>query len=70
MKTTMLPHDEAAAKYMAHKGYPDIVPTHVETVDEVLWYYTYDLPEGVLELEVEFIDGDWCFTTMFMQYGS
>lgn len=64
----MSPADEAAAKYMAHKGYPDLIPTNVERVEGLAcWYYTYELPEGELELEVEFVDGDWKFTTMFTE---
>lgn len=66
--TMTSPASEAAAKYMAHKGYPDLIPTNVEKVEDLTcWYYTYELPEGWLELEVEFVDGDWKFTTMFME---
>lgn len=55
---------QAAQKYMAHKGYPDLVPTNVEIVEgEPCWYVTYELPEGELELEVEYSDGDWKFVT-------
>lgn len=62
----MSPADEAAAKYMAHKGYPDQVPMRVETVEDLdVWYYLYELPEGELELEIEFLDGQWRFTTHY-----
>lgn len=61
---TSAAQDQAAAKYMAHKGYPDIVPTSVEKVDDIpCWYFTYNLPEGPLELEVEWVDGEWKFVT-------
>ena len=59
----MSPADEAASKYMTHKGYPDIVPLRVDKIEgEHCWYYLYELPEGQMELEVEFLDGDWEFT--------
>lgn len=62
-ETRTTPEEEAAAKYMAHKGYPNIVPTGVEKVEGTsCWYFTYELPEGRLELEVEH-DGDWKFVS-------
>lgn len=58
------PADEVAAKYMAHKGYPNLVPTGIEKVEGMpCWYFTYDLPECRLELEIEWVDGDWRFVT-------
>lgn len=63
-RTLMSPQEEAAAKYMAHKGYPKILPTDVGKVDGIpCWYFTYQLPEGRLELEVEHVDGDWKFVS-------
>lgn len=65
-RLAMSPADEAAAKYMAHKGYPDIVPTDVDKVEgEPCWYYVYELPEGTMELEVDFVAGEWQFTVFF-----
>jgi hypothetical protein len=63
----MRPEDEAAKKYMAYKGYPDVVPVRVEQVEgELCWYYLYDLDEDhELELEVDFQDGEWNFTVFF-----
>lgn len=63
----MSPADEAASKFMAHKGYPDIRPISVDKIEgEDCWYYLYELPEGQLELEVDFHDEDWHFT-VFME---
>jgi hypothetical protein len=61
--------NEVARKYMAHKGHPGIVPTLVEKVDdEDCWYYTYDLDDGNrVELEVDYFDGEWHFTTMLLE---
>lgn len=62
--TTVDVSGEVAAKYMAHKGYSDIVPTSVEKVEGIpCWYFTYRLPEGELELEVEWAAGEWKFVT-------
>lgn len=66
-RATMAPEDEAAAKYMAHKGYPTIEPLEVDRVQgETCWYYLYELPEGLLELEVDFRDGEWEFATFWV----
>ena len=45
---------KAAQDYMAKKGYPQIRPHGVITLPgENCWYFYYQLPEGLLELEVE-----------------
>lgn len=64
----MRPEEEAARKYMAHKGYPDLDPKSIEDVDDepLCWYFTYNLPEGAMELEVEFVNGDWRFTAFML----
>lgn len=46
-------HAKTAQEFMSNKGYPDIRPVGVHPVlDDVCWYYYYELPEGLLELEV------------------
>lgn len=58
MDATEHPQDLAAQQFMDHKGLGHLRPYHVERVDgEPCWYFYYELPEGVLELEV-FWDGD------------
>lgn len=48
------PQARAAAEFMAYKGYPDIHPNQVDKVEgRPIWYFYYDLPHGILELEVE-----------------
>lgn len=48
------PQEMAACQFMAHKGYPGAQPYSVDAVEgRDCWYYTFKLPEGVLELEVE-----------------
>lgn len=38
---------------MSAKGYPHIRPVSVAPVqNDTCWYYYYDLPEGLLEVEV------------------
>lgn len=49
----MSPHEQIAQQYMRHKGYVDIEPFSIEALDgQPCWYFTYQLPEGTLELEV------------------
>jgi hypothetical protein len=44
---------KAAQDFMWKKGYPEIRPLGVVQVEsQPCWYYYYELPEGVLELEV------------------
>lgn len=62
------PEEQAARKYMAHKGYPDLDFKRIEEVDdELCWYFIYELPEGEMELEVEFVDGEWRFTAFMLE---
>lgn len=65
----MPPEEQAARKYMAHKGYPDLDPIGVEGVvdDPHCWYFIYELPEGEMELEVLFENGQWRFTTFMLE---
>lgn len=52
MTIDLPPQEEVARQFMRHKGY-DIEPTDVEALDDIpCWYFMYNLPEGVLELEV------------------
>lgn len=41
-----------AQEFMRLKGYPDITPLGVTEVDGRDWYFYYQLPEGILEVEV------------------
>lgn len=44
---------KAAQEYMAHKGYGDLRPTGVIPIeDDDCWYFYYELPNHLLELEV------------------
>ena len=48
---------KAAQDFMAYKGYPNIRPLgQISIEDDECWYFYYQLPEGVLELEV-FVEG-------------
>lgn len=43
----------AAQQFMTHKGLSHLKPIDVEQLeDQPCWYFLYELPEGVLELEV------------------
>lgn len=66
MEDSLSPEELVAAQFMAHKGYPGIEPYDIEEVeprrpdDEVTcWYFLYELPEGVLELEVYWNGTEW-----------
>lgn len=51
---------KAAQLYMQHKGYKNVRPYAVEEVEgQPCWYFYYDLPDGDLELEVEWANGKW-----------
>lgn len=51
---------KAAQHYMARKGYPKVAPHDVIEIDgQLCWYFYYDLPDGHLELEVRWVNGDW-----------
>jgi len=64
------PQDTAARLFMDHKGYPDARPFEVDKLeDQLCWYFYYELPEGVLELEVWWNERvqDWvCTVTSFV----
>ncbi len=52
----------AAQLYMRHKGYKNVRPYEVDKVEgRPIWYFYYDLPDGDLELEVEWDpeDREW-----------
>ena len=54
------PHEQVAANYMAHKGYPLLEPYDVEKLeDQPCWYFLYELDEGILELEIFWNGSDW-----------
>lgn len=61
----------AAMAFMAHKGYPGQAPLGVEVVEgaDPSWYFYFEVPEGLIELEVEH-DGDewWCSVVGFQLY--
>lgn len=51
---------KAAQLFMQRKGYGDTRPYGVIAIAaQPVWYYYYRLPEGILELEVEWTLGDW-----------
>lgn len=50
---TETPQAQAARQYMTHKGLGDEEPVDIQKLDgQDCWYFTYELPEGDLELEV------------------
>lgn len=54
------PQARVAQLFMAHKGLGHLEPIDVEKLDgEPCWYFCYQLPEGKLELEVAWHDGEW-----------
>jgi hypothetical protein len=56
----MAPQDLAAALFMEHKGFPGLEPYDIDKIeDEPCWYYLYEMPEGILELEVFWNGEDW-----------
>lgn len=59
--TTLSPQEQVAHQFMAHKGYPNLLPIDMEKIegDEPCWYFLYDLPEGRLELEVYWNGESW-----------
>lgn len=65
------PETRAALAYMAHKGYPDQPPLGVEVVQgpEPAWYFYFEVPEGLIELEVAYEDDAWwCSVATFLLY--
>lgn len=57
------PQARVAKLFMDHKGLGHIEPYRVERVEgEPCWYFYYKLPEGDLELEVSWEDGEWMTT--------
>lgn len=54
------PQGLAAQQFMEHKGLGHLRPYDVEAVDDQpCWYFYYELPEGVLELEVYWNGNAW-----------
>lgn len=53
-------HAKAASLYMRNNGHGDARPYGLEEIEDGdCWYYYYELPEGVLELEVESTERGW-----------
>lgn len=53
------PQAQAASHYMSRKGY-NVEPLGMEYVEgETVWYFFYDIEGDLLELEVEYLDGQW-----------
>jgi len=51
--TDQEPHVTVAERYLTHKGYQDMEPVRVIQLEgQPCWYFYYELPEGILELEV------------------
>jgi hypothetical protein len=66
------PEAMIAQHFMRKKGYKNVAPVEVEKVDgQTTWYFVYDLPEGILELEVAWTEKDgWVNTvTLFELHG-
>jgi hypothetical protein len=58
--TEQTPQGRVAQLFMEHKGLGEIEPYDIEQVEgESCWYFYYRLPEGKLELEVSWEDGEW-----------
>ena len=54
------PHELVAHQFMSHKGYSNVRPSDVQKLDgQPCWYFLYQLPEGVLELEVSWDGTRW-----------
>lgn len=54
---------KAAQAYIRHKGYGDVLPENAIQIEgDTCWYFYYDLPDGYLELEVAWENGDWKYT--------
>lgn len=52
------PQDRVAAQYMEDKGYVAATPIDIQSLEgRPCWYFLYDLPEGRLELEVNWNEG-------------
>jgi hypothetical protein len=50
------PQDVIAQDFMTRKGYPDAEPIQIEREPgSYCWYYTYELEEGDLDLEVQWL---------------
>lgn len=56
----LTPQEQAAQQFMAWKGLPDELPVEIEKLaDQPCWYFYYELPEGDLELEVNWTGREW-----------
>ncbi len=54
------PQDNVAEDFMRGKGYRWVQPRDVTKLEgSPCWYYVYDLPDGVLELEVSWDGAEW-----------
>lgn len=64
-------HAKAAQAYMKRKGYSDVQPVDVIPIEgDLCWYFYYNLPDGRLELEVSWEEGDWRYVvTAFQSHG-
>lgn len=61
------PESQAAVAFMEHKGYR-ATPLGL-VVEEEAWYFYFEVPEGLIELEVEFEDEQWwCQVVTFWTY--
>lgn len=53
--TNAPPERVAADRFMRHKGYPDLEPTDIEHPSQFVWMFVYELPEGELDLRVDWL---------------
>lgn len=64
------PQERVADQYMCDKGYPWATPMDVQALEGLpCWYFLYELPEGRLELEVNWDEGaqEWETTVTSFQ---
>lgn len=62
------PQERVADQYMQDKGYPWATPVDVQSLEgQPCWYFLYDLPEGRLELEVNWSGNEWETTVTSFQ---
>lgn len=54
------PQDVVAEDFMDRKGFPNEQPVMIDKLDDQpCWYFVYNLPDGVLELEVSWDGSEW-----------
>lgn len=73
------PEARAAISFMEYKGYRGAAPLGVDVVEaddplDRIWYFYFEVPEGLIELEVDYGVGRdgrlqwWCQVVGFLTY--